>query len=233
MLMQALGRISWIAAALVLLAACGNSTGPAASRNNPGTGSSTLKVTADIDANDDPTVIGGFSTDYSVSLRDGLSNPVSAASVTIINPSLGTITLPETAPGSGDYLLTGNTFPSGDFTLNVTRGADNVRNVVLGGPAVQSITAPVKNATVAANQRLTVRWTVPSQAKSAEVETKNFGPVTIPDTGAYVIAAVNNPPNASQRIRVFRFNEVDVAGGLPGSRLRVTVRNTVEPVTVQ
>jgi hypothetical protein len=233
MLMQALGRISWIAAALVLLAACGNSTGPAASRNNPGTGSSTLKVTADIDANDDPTVIGGFSTDYSVSLRDGLSNPVSAASVTIINPSLGTITLPETAPGSGDYLLTGNTFPSGDFTLNVTRGADNVRNVVLGGPAVQSITAPVKNATVAANQPLTVRWTVPSQAKSAEVETKNFGPVTLPDTGAYVIAAVNNPPNASQRIRVFRFNEVDVAGGLPGSRLRVTVRNTVEPVTVQ
>jgi hypothetical protein len=105
--------------------------------------------------------------------------------------------------------------------------------VVLGGPAVQSITAPVKNATVAANQPLTVRWTVPSQAKSAEVETKNFGPVTLPDTGAYVIAAVNNPPNASQRIRVFRFNEVDVAGGLPGSRLRVTVRNTVEPVTVQ
>jgi len=233
MLMQALGRISWIAAALVLLAACGNSTGPAVSRNNPGTGSSTLKVTADIDANDDPTVIGGFSTDYSVSLRDGLSNPVSAATVTISNPSLGTITLPETATGSGDYLLTGNTFHSGDFTLNVTRGADNVRNVVLGGPAVHSITAPVKNATVAANQPLTVRWTVPSQAKSAEVETKDFGPVTLPDTGAYVIAGVSNPPNASQRIRVFRFNEVDVAGGLPGSRLRVTVRTTVEPVTVQ
>src|SRR5713101_813674 len=122
MLMQTLGRISWIAAALVLLAACGNSTGPAVSRNNPGTGSSTLKVTADIDANDDPTVIGGFSTDYSVSLRDGLSNPVSAATVTISNPSLGTITLPETATGSGDYLLTGNTFPGGDFPLNVTRG---------------------------------------------------------------------------------------------------------------
>ncbi|HLQ57946.1 MAG TPA: hypothetical protein VK113_00390 [Gemmatimonadales bacterium] len=232
MLMQALGRISWIAA-LVLLAACGNSTGPAVSRNSPGTGSSTLKVTADIDANDDPTVIGGFSTDYSVSLRDGLSNPVSAATVTISNPSLGTITLPETATGSGDYLLTGNTFPGGDFTLNVTRGADNVRNVVLGGPAVHKITAPVKNATVPANQPLTVRWTVPSQAKSAEVETKNFGPVTLPDTGAYVIAAVNNPLNASQRIRVFRFNEVDVAGGLPGSRLRVMVRSTVEPVIVQ
>jgi len=192
-----------------------------------------LKVTADIDANDDPTVIGGFTTDFSVSLRDGLNGPVSAATVTITNSSLGTITLPETAAGSGDYFLTGNTFPGGDFTLNVTRGADNVHNVVLGGPGVHSITAPAKNATVPANQSLTVRWTVPSQAKAAEVETRDFGPATLPDTGAYVIAGADNPPNASQRIRVFRFNEVDVAGGLPGSRLRVTVRNAVEPVIVQ
>jgi len=231
--MQVIGRSSWIAAALVLLAACSNSTGPAVSRNNPGTGSSTLKVTADIDAKDDPTVIGGFTTDYSVSLRSGAGAPVSGATVTISNPTLGTITLPETATGSGDYLLTGNTFPGGDFTLNLTLGADNVHDVVLGGPSVHSITAPAKNATVPANQPLTVRWTVPSQATSAEVETRDFGPVTLPDTGAYVIAGANNPPNASQRIRVFRFNEVDIAGGLPGSRLRVTVRNTVEPVIVQ
>ena len=231
--MQALRHSSWIAAAVVLAAACGNSAGPATSRNNPGTGSSTLKVTADIDANDDPAAVGGFTTDYSVSLRDGLSSPVSAATVTISSPSLGTITLPETAAGSGDYLLTGNSFPGGDFTLNVTRGTDNVHNVVLGGPGVHSVTAPAKNATVPANQPLAVRWTVPSQAKSAEVETRDFGPVTLPDTGAYVIAGANNPPNASQRIRVFRFNEVDIAGGLPGSRLRVTVRNTVEPVIVQ
>src|SRR2546426_12795267 len=100
MLMQALGRISWIAAALVLLAACGNSTGPAVSRNNPGTGSATLKVTADIDANDDPTVIGGFSPGYSLSLRDRLSNPGFAAAVTLINPSLGTITPPATGTGA-------------------------------------------------------------------------------------------------------------------------------------
>jgi hypothetical protein len=215
------------------LGACSSSTGPAISRNNPGTGTTTLRVTADIDANDDPTVIGGFSTDYTVSVRDGLSNKVSGATVTISNPSLGTITLPETAPGSGDYSLTGNTFPNGDFQLDVVRGTDNVHGVVLGGPGVHNITAPVANATVAAGQPLTVRWTVPSQAKSAEVETKDFGPVTLPDTGAYVIAGANNPVNASQRIRVFRFNEVDIAGGLPGSRLRVQVRKTVEPVTVQ
>ena len=220
-------------AALTLAAACGDGTGPATSRNNPGTGSSTLKVTADIDANDDPTIIGGFSTDYSVSVRDGLGNPVSAATVTIKNAALGTITLPETSPGSGDYLLTGNTFPSADFQLDVVKATDNVRGVILGGPGVHNITTPVKNATVPANQPLLVRWTVPSKAASAEVETRDFGPIALPDTGAYRIAGVDNPARPDQRIRVFRFNEVNVAGGLVGSRMRVTVRKTVEPVVVQ
>jgi hypothetical protein len=222
-----------LGAAAALSLACSSSTGPAASRNNPGTGTNTLKVTADIDANDDPTVVGGFSTDYSVSLRDGLGNKVSSATVTVGNPNLGTLTLPETAPGSGDYLITGNGFPSGDFTLNVVRGTDNVQNVVLGGPGVHTITAPAKNATVPANQPLTVRWSVPSQATQAAVETKNFGPLFLPDTGAYVIAGANNPANPSQRIRVARYNEVNIAGGLLGSRMRVQVRNTVEPVIVQ
>jgi hypothetical protein len=65
------------------------------------------------------------------------------------------------------------------------------------------------------------------------VETRDFGPVALPDTGAYNVAVVDNPPRPDQRIRVFRFNEVSAAGGLTGSRLRVTVRQTVEPVVVQ
>jgi hypothetical protein len=220
-------------AALAMLAACSSSTGPAASRNNPGTGTNTLKVTGDIEADDDATVVGGFVTVYSASVRDGAAAKVSGATVTIGNPNVGTFTLPETATGSGDYLISDSRFPSGDFTLNVVRGTDNVKNVVLGGPAVHTITAPVKNATVPANQPLTVRWTVPSQATQAEVETRNFPNTALPDTGAYVIPGASNPPRPDQRIRVFRYNEVNIAGGLLGSRLRVKVRNTVEPVIVQ
>lgn len=220
-------------AALGVLAACGNGTGPAASRNNPGTGTNTLKVTADIDANDDPAVVGGFVTDYSVSVRDGAGNKVSGATVTISNPSIGTLTLPETGPATGDYLISDNRFPAGDFTLAVVRSTDNVKDVVLGGPGVHTITAPVKNATVPANQPLTVRWTVPSQATQAEVESRDFPNTALPDTGAFVIPGAFNPPRTDQRIRVFRFNEVNIAGGLLGSRLRVEVRNTVEPVIAQ
>lgn len=222
-------------AAFALAAACGDGTGPATSRNNPGTGSSTLQVVADIDASDDPTIIGGFSTDYFVSLRNGAGAAVSGATVTISNPSLpgGKVTLPETAPASGDYFRTGSTFPAGDFRLDVVQGANNVSGVVVGGPGVHNITTPVKDATVPALQPLLVRWTVPSKAKSAELETRDFGPITLPDTGAYRIAGVDNPARVDQRIRVFRFNEVDMAGGLVGSRLRVKVRKTVEPVVVQ
>ncbi len=222
-------------AAILVAAACGDGTGPATNRNNPGTGSSTLQVVADIDANDDPAIIGGFWTDYAVSVRNGAGNPVSGATVTISNPSFsgGKITLPEMAAGSGDYLLIGNTFPSGDFRLDVVQSTNNVHDVIVGGPGVHNITTPAKNATVAANQPLLVRWTVPSRAKFAELETRDFGTITLPDSGSYQIPGASNPARPDQRIRVFRFNEVDMAGGLTGSRLRVTVRKTVEPVVVQ
>ncbi|HEX9705216.1 MAG TPA: hypothetical protein VGA20_08225 [Gemmatimonadales bacterium] len=223
----------WLGAILISIAACGDGTGPATSRNNPGTGTSTLQVSADIDANDDAAAVGGFVTVYDVSVRNGLGDPVSAATVTISNPSLGTLTLPETAPASGDYLITGNGFPSGDFTLSVVRGTDNVRDVVLGGPGVQNISAPLATSTAMAGQPLPVRWSVPSRAQAAEVETRDFGPITLPDTGAYNVPGASNPVRADQRVRVFRYNEVSMAGGLPGSRLRVKVRKTAEPVNVQ
>jgi hypothetical protein len=221
-----------VGVALALTLGCGGdgATGPATSRNDPGTGTATLVVRADIDASNVP---GGMSTDYTVSLRDGLGNRVSGATVTIYNASVGTLTLPETAAGSGEYFNTRLDFPAGDFRLDVVRGSDNVHNVILGGPGVHTITAPVAGSVATAGQPMTVRWTVPSRAKSAILETSDFGPLALPDTGAYVIAGANNPANSSQRVRVSRYNEVDVAGGLPGSRLRVTVENTVEPINVQ
>lgn len=55
----------------------------------------------------------------------------------------------------------------------------------------------------------------------------------MPDMGVYVLPIVDNVANASQRIRVYRYNEVSIAGGLFGSRMRVEVRQTLEPFTVQ
>ena len=221
--------LSVISAALATaVIGCGDSFAP--DQNNAGTGTSTLKVTADIDAND---VVGGFVTDFDVTVEDGAGNPVSGATVTIKNSTLGTLTLLETSAGSGDYTATRNSFPNGDFELNVIRGTDKVEGVVLGGPGVHTITAPAANATVAALQELTVTWNSPSQAKSAEVETRDYGPIALPDNGEAIIPGAEMQARLDERIRVYRFNEVNMAGGLPGSRMKVEVRQTVEPVIVQ
>ena len=218
-------------AAALLLASCGDSTGPAADRDSGGTGSGTLLVKADVDATDVP---GGLITDFVVEVRDALSNPVTGAAVTISNATLGVVTLLE-AGNAGDYEATRNSFPGGDFALTVVavNGTDRVEGVVLGGPGVHSITAPLQNDTVSSLEALTVSWTVPSQAVSAEVETNDWGPALVPDLGVYVIPIVDNAANASQRIRIWRYNEVAIAGGLIGSRMQVEVRQTLEPITVQ
>ena len=65
------------------------------------------------------------------------------------------------------------------------------------------------------------------------METRDYGAVVVPDTGGVIVPSVENVVRADQRIRVFRFNEVGINGGLPGSRLKVEVRQTVEPVVVQ
>lgn len=227
------GLLAFAGAAIAAAAiACGgdDGTGPAVSRNNPGTGSGTMLVRAEIEASNVP---GGYSTEYFVSLRDGLGNRISGATVTVYNPTLGTLTLQETGVGSGEYFNVKLSFPSGDFRLEVVRGIDNVKGVVLGGPAVHSVSAPVAGSVATAGQPMTVRWSVPTRAKAAEVETSDFGPVALPDTGAYTIAGANNLANSSQEVRVSRYNEVEIAGGLPGSRLRVTVESEVEPINVQ
>ena len=225
-------RISMLGCAVTAVAmmGCGNSTGPAVERNDGGTGTATLQVNADIDATD---VIGGFTTDFSVMVRDGLGDPVSGATVTIQNATLGLVTLLENGLNSGVYEATENTFPDGDFELTVERGTDNVRGVIVGGPGVHTITAPLANDTISVDQPLTVSWEAPSVAKSAEVETRNFGPLVMPDSGVVMVPAADLTTRGNERVRVFRFNEVDIAGGLTGSLFRVEVRQTAAPLVVQ
>jgi hypothetical protein len=223
-------RTSVLCFSLSLLLACNDSTGPAADRNDPGTGSKTMLVTADIEGQD---VSGGFVTAFDVRLRDALGNPISGATVSVGNTALGTVNLLEFSAGSGDYQATVNSFASGDYRLSVVRGSDNVQGVVVGGISAHLISSPAANATVAANQPLTVTWTRPSEAVAVDLETRDFVADGIPDAASYTIPGGSNPARPDQRIRVWRYNQVDIAGGLFGSRLKLSIRNTVEPVVVQ
>lgn len=229
---------SLAALAAVLGAACGgNNPGSAVSHNNGGTGSLNLSVKADIDS-----VLGATTTDLVVTLKDGNGNKVTGGAVTLFNAAWGTVTLVETTPGSsGDYRRTQQTaFPGGDFGLAVSCNpcqvpaisttatlTGNIQGVVLGGPGMHSINYPKQGVAVPMNQTVAVSWTTPTQAASASITTNTFGPALAADTGAYTVPAASNPATATQNLNVARYNEVAIAGGLLGSRFRVTVEANV------
>jgi len=216
-------------------AACGGKSGTAVDHNRAGSGSSTLLVNADVTATNSATSpTTSPTTSLQVDVRDGLNNRVPGATVTIQNAGLGgDVALVETPGGTvGRYLASKTVLPSGDFTLTVVKGTDSVLGVVVGSPGVHAINAPMLNGTYPSTAPLDVSWTTPATAKAATVTTRDYS-VQVPDTGAYSIATANNPARTGQRVIVSRVNEVDLAGGLPGSRFRVTVTTTVDPFTVQ
>jgi hypothetical protein len=204
-----------------LVAACGGSSNTAVDRNRAGSGSSTLLVTGNVTVTVSDTAP---STSYSVTVRDGLNANVTGATVTV-----GSLAL--TDAGGGSYTGSSTSYPTGDLTLSVVKGTDKVQGVTLGFPGAHAINAPTLNSTVSSTQPLHVSWTTPAVAKSATVTTRDYT-IQVPDTGAYDIAAANNPVRTSQRVIVTRSNEVDIAGGLPGSSLKTTVTTRVDPFVV-
>lgn len=210
--------------------ACNDATGPAASRNEVGTGSLTLLIDGEIEGQDVP---GGFVTQFLIHVADATGAPVSGATVRVQNTALGTVNLLELNAGSGDYEATANTFGSGDYGLTVTRGTDNVQGVVVGGMSAHAIARPRADTTITAGQPFTVTWTRPSEAAGVDLETRDFSASAIADAGTFTVPGANNPARPDQRVRVWRYNQVNPAGALAGSRLRLSIRNTVEPIIVQ
>jgi hypothetical protein len=220
---------SMIAAALGLAACGSNHSNLATDRNRAGSGSSSLQVTASVNAS---LSTGGPVTDFRVDLSDGLGNNVSGATVSISTQDLGEVPLVEAIAGSGRYVNSKTSFPTGDFVLKVTRGTDTIRDVVVGNPGAHTINAPARSAVVPANQPLPLSWTTPVMAKAVLIETRDYQ-ANASDTGTYTIPASGNPARTNQRLRISRVNEVEIAAALPGSSLSVTFLATVDPFTVQ
>src|SRR5207248_1038399 len=123
-------------------------------------------------------------------------------------------------------------YPSGDLSLSVVKGTDQVQGVVLGYPGAHAINAPTVNSTVSAGQPLHVSWTTPSVAQSVTITTRDFNATDVSDTGSYDIAGTNNPARTNQRVIIVRSNQLDLAGGLSGSLAKVTVTRRVDPFIV-
>jgi len=212
-------RIALVAA---VAAACGGASNTAVDRNHAGSGSSTLLVTGTVTVTVSDTAP---TTTYAVTVKDGLNANVTGATVTVSGLAL-------TDAGGGNYNGSQTSYPTGDLSLSVVKGADNAQGVVVGYPGTHAINAPSGNQT--ANAALHVSWTTPSVAKSAKITLSAGGySAQAADTGAYDVPAASNTARTSQRVTVSRSNEVDIAGALPGSTMKVTVNNQGAAFTVQ
>jgi hypothetical protein len=205
-----------------VVAACGGTSNVAANRNQAGSGSSTLLVTATATVTASDT---SPSTAYLVNVKDAQNAGVTGATV-----SFGGVSL--TDAGGGNYTGSSTSYPSGDLSLSVVKGTDQVQGVVLGYPGAHAINAPTVNSTVSAGQPLHVSWTTPSVAPSVTITTRDFNATDVPDTGSYDIAGTDNPARTNQRVTIVRSNQLDIAGGLSGSLAKVTVSRRVDPFTV-
>jgi hypothetical protein len=224
-----------VAGLAILFSGCGGSDSPTSAGglpDSPGSGTGTLKVVAAVEGRD--TGPGTFESDFLATVTDQGGQPVSGATVTI-SGAFGTVTLAEDSQAAGDYLL--NTYPGfagGPYTLNVTRGTDNVTSVRATAPSLHTITSPVANAVVTAGQPVNVAWSRPTAADESRVETLDYtGPWTTGDPGMLTVPGASNPARPDQRFRVKRRTVQSAAGGLPGSQLSVRIRNSVEPVICQ
>jgi hypothetical protein len=208
-------------AAAVLGSACDSPTGLL--------GTGTLLAVAEINV---INVGGGFQTGFVVALLDLEEDAVSDAVVTFTHDELGTVELQEQPSGSGIYVGGLDTYLAGDYRLEVTRGEDNLQRVIRG-LEIHAIERPEPGEEVQAGEPLEVRWTNPSSSARVRLETRDYQINDVSDSGSYTIAAEDNPVRQNQRVRIWRSTGVNITGGLPGSRLNMTIRNSVEQYRVR
>jgi hypothetical protein len=211
---------------------CSGGASPAAivGPTDPGTGTATLTIDANVSADEstnDARVATQFGTDFTVNITKA-GAVISAATVTIGSAG-GSVTLAETAT-PGTYAGTQAGYHQ-TYTLDVVAGADNVRGVRLVGPAFHTISSPTEGATYPAGQPITVNW-APGGAPEATVETRSMPETTTNDSGTFTVGAsflAGEPGRVEdERVRVRRASRTPLAGGAAGSDLSVTVRNQVE-----
>ena len=204
-------------------------TGPPEDINDGGLGNQTLLVQAEVEVDN---ASGGFVTDFEVDVWDADGQRVTDAEV-VIEGGFGARSLTPNAANGGRYEgeLTGAAW--GTLRLNVERGGEFVRDVVLGNIGIHVFISPEIGDTVSANAPLTLRWFRDSPAPIVWLWTSDVFLEDLEDTGEFVLPASQNPTDLDQWFEIERRNEVQIAGGLNGSYFRIEVTNRVEPVRVE
>lgn len=217
-------------AAFMLLSCGGNSTNPGTNTIiDPGSGSNSLVVTAMVSGSD--LGAGQFNSIFSVTILDSLGSFVNDAQVTIAHSALNVITLPWDPLQPGTYIDSVNSYNSGTYTLNITRGTDIVSNAVVVAPDVHTITSPTTSVVLRPDLPFNVTWVRAVAADEAEVQTLDLNPVITADNGTYSVPA-SNVSRPDQRVWVRRRNNATPLGTRVGSNFTAEISVSVQPILV-
>lgn len=218
-----------------LIGCSGDPLAPGAG-DDPGTGTGTLRVDADIEAE---AVVGNsadasqYTTQFTVRLRRG-DVPVTAGVVSVTSLG-GTVPL-AFDPGDGGRWRGAQNGYFEVYQLDAESDSDYVRGVVVDGPDLHVITSPTSGASLDATQTVMVRWSADEPADNASIKTKKLEMTTVADTGEYALVAgalkSKDDGVEQERIEVRRSDVVSPAGAMVGSTATVRLRNQIDVVVM-
>jgi len=214
------------------LAACGGggALDPGAG-NDPGTGTGTLFIDADMEATPvvpNASAPDNFQTELRVRVRKN-DVPVITGTVTVVSNGGTTALLYDAGEGRWQGVQAGY---HEVYELSVASGDDAVDGVRVDGPALHYFTAPTAGATVDATMPLAVTWSRDEGADSATLDTDMLDSVAIADSGTYSIPVgglkSKSTETEQEHLRLDRAARVAPAGAIGGSEMRVRVRNDID-----
>lgn len=201
----------------LLTAGCGSKT-------DPGGGTQTLTALVEVLASAERTLI-------EVDLRAG-ANPIATADVRLEDVDRGNVA---TAEGdTGSFRASFNGYARTVRIELTTPDGDNL-NAQLQGPAPHVITRPSTGVTVRRGgfESLKVTWDSDEDAEAVLIEAGDGAPLMLdgdPKEAEISLAPLLNGP---QTVRIQRQTTVELAGGIPGSKMRsryeVSSDFTLEP----
>ncbi|RMG10391.1 MAG: hypothetical protein D6729_19610 [Deltaproteobacteria bacterium] len=214
------------AASLLLLAACGGS--------DPGGGTKTLYVNAATasDGSRDGTWIvvevregssdGAIVDDAVVTVTDDEGN---ARRLNFSGVSIGNF-------AAGVYADTDFDFKGGT-RLEVERGSDHLF-AYLEHPGITTITQPIANTTFrrTEHEALRIEWK-DARGRSArfvhiKLDRADYERTLENDPGFHEVEVNRLKPGANETLHVERYNEIQLAGGVTGSRFRATTVHRID-----
>lgn len=218
--------------AMMVCVACSNSDLDPGVGDDPGSGTSTLTVEANVSASariDNARTAGELDTEMNVRItKSGVD--VTTGSVTMTSAS-GTVTLAyDTTENRNRWRGIAAGYDE-VYVLDIESGDDNLLGVRVDGPDIHYFTSPAPRAEVDSTVPLDVAWSRHDQADSATIRADEIDDISMPDAGTFSLAAgslkAKREETEENEIRIRRTNRVTPEGAAGGSVMSITVDNRI------